>query len=229
MEARTAMFEKLRRINSEAEKALLLGNEEEAFALISQCADIGQMILNSGKRAMEQVLYNELMVGNAAKDHRKSDAFKDYVFLTINPPDQLEYGALVSAVRNFTHLCVCEWAYYVFEQRGTTEGDYHGFHAHILFKRARRPSEVIDNIYRIFLPLVPDKAKINWWSKDTEKEVVNALAYMKGKKDDPSKAPAIANNTAMRLCYSLEDMYSVGEPPLLVGGSQVVKLPLKLK
>lgn len=229
MEARQLMFEKLRRINSEAESALLLGHEEECMDLLLQCADISTMILNSSKRAMEQVLYNELMVGNATKDLRKSNDFKDYVFLTINPPDQLDHTKLVTAVRNFTHLCVCEWSYYVFEQRGSIEGDYHGFHTHILFKRARRPSEVIDNIYRTFLPLVPDKAKINWWSKDTEKEIVNALAYMKGKKDDPSKAPAIANNTAMRLCYSLEEIYSVGEPPLLVGGSQVVKLPLKLK
>lgn len=229
MEARTAMFEKLRRINSLAESALLLGHEEEACDLLDQCYDLNVMIQHARTRAMEQVLYNELMLSNAKKDLRKSDTMKDYVFLTINPPDTTPYGDLVNATRNFTHLCVCEWAYYVFEQRGTEEGDYHGFHTHILFKRARRPSEVIDNMYRVFMPLVPDKAKINYWSKETEKEVVNALAYMKGKKDDPSKAPAIANNANMRLCRSLDALYVVGEPPSLVGGSPVVKLPLKLK
>lgn len=223
------MFQKLRSLNDRANQFFEAGQIEEATELLDKCYDLNVMIQNATKRAMEQVLYNELMVGNATKDLRKSDAFKDYVFLTVNPPDQLEYTALVNAVHNFTHLCVCEWAYYVFEQRGTVEGDYHGFHTHILFKRARRPSEVIDNIYRIFLPLVPDKAKINWWSKDTEKEIVNAFAYMQGKKDDPSKAPAVANNVAMRLCRGLEPIYTVGGTPLLVGVPQVVKLPLKLK
>lgn len=221
------MFEKLRRLNSRAEEFLSLGQTEEAVDLLDQCYSLNVMIQNATKRAMEQVLYNELMVSNVKKDGRKSDTMKDYVFLTVNPPDQLDYGALVTATRNFAHLCVCEWAYYVFEQRGVTEGDYHGFHCHILFKRARRPSEVIDNIYRLFMPLVPDKAKINWWSKENESDVVNALNYILGKKDDPAKAPAILNNANMRLCYSLESIYKVGEPPLLVGGSPKKQLKLK--
>lgn len=223
------MFAKLRSLNDHAKQLLDDGLTEEAFEVLDQCRDLQTMILNARKRAMEQVLYNELMIGNATKDLRKSDSMMDYVFLTINPPDQLDYGALVNATHTFTQLCVVEWAYYVFEQRGVTEGDYHGFHAHILFKRARRPSEVISNIYRVFMPLVPDKAKINWWSKETEKEVVNAFGYIQGKKDDPSKAPAVANNVAMRLCRGLDPLYTVGEPPLLVGGSpSKPKLKLKL-
>lgn len=177
-----------------------------------------ELIEKSRMRAMSQICYNQLMIANYVKDGRRSKEMMDYVFLTINPPDQLPYGKLVSAVKDFTSLCVVDWAYYVFEQRGVQEGMYNGFHTHILFHRDRRPSEVEKAIYRIFSPLVPDDKKIRWWSKSELSEVKNALSYMEGKKDDPAKADKISNDKLMRRDYGLEAMYVVGTPPLLVGG-----------
>lgn len=165
-------------------------------------------------RAYKQVLYNQLMVANATRDGRRSDDMKDYVFLTINPPDQLKYSKLVDAVYNFTHSVNIEWAVYVFEQRGKEEGDYHGFHTHILFKRNRKPSEVKKAIYRIFMPLVPDMAKIKMWSKDNIVDVKNAYTYMLGQKKDENKQESIKNNFNMRQVYNLETIYIVGACPL---------------
>lgn len=168
------------------------------------------------------------MISNALKDGRRSKDMKTYIFLTINPPDQLPYQKLVEAVKDFTSLVVVKWSYYVFEQKGEVDGEYRRFHTHILFERDRRPSEVEKAIYRVFMPLVPDRAKIKWWSQDDIKDIVNAYGYITGRKKSPEKKPSIDNDTNMRRDFGLKDIYIVGEPPLLVGGSPKPKLALKM-
>lgn len=187
------------------------------------------MIVQSKDRAMKQICYNQLMIQNALKDGRKSKEMKDYIFLTINPPNQLPYKKLIQAVEDFTSLVVVKWAHYVFEQRGTEEGEYRGFHTHILFQRDRRPSEVEKAIYRIFMPLVPDRQKIKWWSQDKIEEIRNAYGYITGHKKSEDKQDATSNNINMRRDFGLDQIYTVGEPPLLVGGSHVAQKKILLK
>lgn len=208
-------------------------NEEvydEFLTIQNEINHLYDTIVKARDRAVSQICYNQLMIKNAVKDGRRSRDMGRYIFLTINPPDDLPYQKLVNTVKNFTSLIFVKWAYYVFEQRGTESGHYPGFHTHILFERDRRPSEVEKAIYSTFTPLVPDLKKINWWSKDEEKDIVNVFSYIKGKKDDPDKLPKCNNDIQMRQDFGLLPLYTVGEPPLLVGGSPVVsKLPLKLR
>lgn len=190
-----------------------------------QCLDIVDKLyemacleLESKHRAKSQSMYlKELYKLNAPQqieDGRKSKK-GDYCLLTINPPDTLPYDKLVRSVQQFYDLKVVLWAQYVFEQRGITPDDYHGFHTHILFERNDKPSEVEKAIERIFLPLVPDKAKINIRWMPSKDDVKRSLLYMSGNKKDPSKAPMVDNNAHMRKAYHLEDVY-VGGKPILV-------------
>lgn len=179
------------------------------------------VIEDSRSRAMKQVCYNQLMIANSLKDGRRSKDMKDYVFLTINPPDSLPVGKLLSSCKDFVSSVVCKWSVFVLEQRGQVEDDYHGVHAHILFQRDRKPHEVEKSIYRIFSPLVPDLKKIVWWSQDKLSDVKNAYKYMLGEKEDPKKLPAIRNNISFRRVFGLDSLYYCGDCPLLVGQSPV--------
>lgn len=168
-------------------------------------------------RAVQQVCYNQLMRQNSVKDARKSTKMEDYVFLTINPPDSIDYSVVVKAVKQFTHLSVCQWAAYVFEQRQVDEGDYRGFHCHILFRRNKKPYEVEKEMDRIFLyNIVPDKHKMKMWSRPNMSDVKNAFGYLNGSKADECKQAKLNNDVRMRVHYGLETMYIVGDCPLLV-------------
>ena len=114
-------------------------NLNQIWEVQEQINHYHKMLTDARDRAIKQVCYNQLMVSNSIKDGRRSQNMKDYVFLTVNPPDQIDPFKFITAVQGFANLVVCEWAHYIFEQRGEEAGDYHGLHAHILFKRARRP------------------------------------------------------------------------------------------
>lgn len=195
----------------------------ECFDVIDQLYECYQQRFEARLRAKAQTLYlKELYKLNAPKaieDQRRSKK-GDYCLVTINPPETQCYKDLVKAVDQFTKLKVVLWSQHVFEQRGDAEGDYHGFHTHIVFERNDKPSEVEKAIYRIFLPLVPDKNKVNIRWMASKDDVTKAMKYMSGDKAAPEKAPMVANNANMRRDYNLEAVY-LGEKPILVSFSRL--------
>lgn len=189
-------------------------DQEKILEIQEQINQAFEMVKKAKERAMGQIMYNQLMIQNANKhrDGRKSDEVKEFVFLTVNPPDQLPYQKLVKAVEQFSKLSVVKRCQYAFEQRGEVIDDFHGFHVHILFERAKKPSECKKEWERIFLPLVPDRAKIKFWSQHTLDKCKGAIGYLSGIKDDEKKASKIENDVAMRIEYGLKDLYVVGDP-----------------
>lgn len=154
------------------------------------------------------------------RDARRSDTMGEYIFLTINPPEHTPLTMLCQSLNQFTHLAVVKWAVYDIEQRGTDEGDYRGIHAHMLFQRDKRPSEVLKEMDRIFLSIVPDRSKMKYITKNTIDEVKNILEYIQGNKKSPDKMIKVNNDVRMRKAYGLEQLYIVGDCPLLVKGNR---------
>lgn len=178
-------------------------------------SEIHAMILDAKERCIKQRMYLQLMVNPQLQleDGRKTKG--DYLFITINPPDQLPHSQLISATEQFCSLKVVKGYTYVFEQRGQVIDDYHGFHTHILIERNDKPSATEKELMRIFTPLVPNRPSINVRWLSSKDDVSKCLKYMSGQKDDPNKAPAVLNNTHMRTAYNLLAVYS-GKSPLLV-------------
>lgn len=196
----------------------------ECIDVVDKLYELATYRLESRSRAKSQTLYlKELYrLNNAPKaieDQRRSKK-GDYCLVTVNPPETLIYKDLVKSVDQFIKLKVVLWSQHVFEQRGDSEGDYHGFHTHIVFERNDKPSEVEKAIYRIFLPLVPDKNKVNIKWMASKDDVLKAMKYMAGNKASPEKAPMVANNANMRREYGLESVY-LGDKPILVSLSPV--------
>lgn len=146
------------------------------------------------------------------KDTIKGDKRKDcqYVWLTVNPREQVDYAKFFSITKSFFQLKVVGAYQYCFEQRGTDMGDYKGMHLHALFKRNKPPSHVKKEIHRIFDSCVGEPTKHIRISMVDEDQLKKIDKYMSGDKADKDKLPKARNDKFFRQHYGLQDKYSGG-------------------
>lgn len=211
--------------NSFANKVIQINNESLSGDEFSQwqyyqekIEEYRKLLDNARKKAMTQIVYNQLMLQNQSRDARRSNSLKDYVMLTVNPQPAVPVIKFVDIVHSFMKLCFIENGVYCFEQR-SVDSNYYGFHTHILFKRCKKPSYVMDEIYRVFLPIVGNRNHIKVKSQDDPADVKNYIGYMRGAKKDPAKLPKVMNDANFRSEYGLKDLYSVGDTSYLLGVS----------
>lgn len=171
------------------------------------------LLKNARSRAQSQIVYNDRIKQSYAIDGRKSVDMLDYVMITLNPQPAILHKELMIAVRSFMSLCVVEYGCYNIEQRSDESGVYEGFHSHMCFKRARRPSEVLKEVYRLFDPLVGSRKSIVIKSQSKAEDVTNYIGYMLGKKDDPLKLPKVEVDREMRATFGYDPVYFVGGTP----------------
>lgn len=129
---------------------------------------------------------------------------KDYTttnWITINPADGQEQ-LFIDKVKKFMGR-PCMKGQYVFEQRGETDGDFHGLHIHALIENYPNLKRDILTQFKKFA----DKNHIKIMPcslTDIEKRKV----YMSGKKEGTEKQPKLLNDPLMRAYYSLDAIYT---------------------
>lgn len=156
------------------------------------------------------------------KDKRKADC--GLYFVTVSPPETANLSQFIAATHRFVSLKVVKEAYYVFEQRGTTEEEMgKGFHTHMLCFRDAKPSAFIKELNRIFKPFfqkdispaVLEKLIKVENAKNTEKDTVNKiLRYMRGEKRPKigkDKATKVSVDKMWRQSHNLREEYHVDE------------------
>lgn len=196
----------------------------EVLSMIEEVIRIQDKIRKARDRAHSQLMYQEELSSKSGhlKDARRSDDMKMYVSLTVNPPPDVSPRSFISAVHNLFSSKVVEFGCYVFEQRGEEEGDYHGLHSHMFFKRGSKPCEVWKRIKSSFNDIVGEsnihnRHFINLRSTDVMNNERNYYTkYMDGKKKDQSKIAKVLNDTRMRSAYSLDKKYFKGASNLLL-------------
>lgn len=191
----------------------LTRRQDELLAIAMEISKLYGQIHSARDRATSQILYNDNMIKSYTTDCRKSPDMKDYVMLTVNPRLDVTPQLLLSTVKRFLSLSVVEYGCYNIEQRGEEKDQYIGFHSHILFKRAKRPSEVLKEMSRIFLQICGGEQHFKYKSVSAPQEVVNYIGYMLGKKDDTEKLLKVENDKRMRSYFDFDDIYVCGRKP----------------
>lgn len=136
-----------------------------------------------------------------------------YIWLTVNPPeDDLE--ALRRAVEKAVTKKWIKGYFYVYEQRGETLEEAHGYHAHILISKGEKyPSPARTELYNSFKKLFPDEKPHytgTFHLRFVEADVASTkMAYLQGQKTAEKQSKVLVDR-AWRELHSLEPYYSGG-------------------
>jgi len=140
-------------------------------------------------------------VNQATEDKINGKAVTTTRWITINPADGQE-KAFIEKVHKFMTRPVMEGKY-VFEQRGETEGDYHGIHVHALIKNYPNLRRDTLSAFKKFC----DKVHIRI-TPCTEEDVKRREVYMGGTKEGVQKQLKVLNDPRMRTHYALLPFYT---------------------
>lgn len=144
------------------------------------------------------------------RDGRRTDTL--YYFITINPPLETPILDFIKSVHRFCRLKACVEAYYCFEQRGKTEGDYTGVHTHMLIKRGLKPSAFKKELTRVFKVFFREeffnKHLVNVENVDNE-DIEKVKRYIRGEKNSykNDKGEKCNNDIGFRQSMGLETYY----------------------
>lgn len=134
------------------------------------------------------------------------------LFVTINFDDKKIVPKDIPSY--MTQLLKKKWIQnyeYTIEQRNETEGDYKGFHVHLLLTDHvhKRKSEVIREFYSSMKKYLGSKQSIDCRPVNNPQGVVK---YMEGEKKDEWKLPKVENDKRMRKHYEFADVYKLISP-----------------
>lgn len=162
------------------------------------------------------------------KDKRVSDDYGQFLLITINPdPSKMKTAddirRFASECRAFFRSYVFDVAEFVFEQRGTRNGDYHGIHCHGIVRRTDTPSKIKKEIKRRFIVsgICGNEQHVNVKTIDPN-ELQQTRNYLSGVKQGKNetegreKREKQANDVHFRKEYGLSALYTEGEGKLLV-------------
>jgi len=184
------------------------------------------------KRVDSQIAYQVEMskarIKLKPKDKRSSDDYGQFLLITINPdPSKMKTAddirRFASECRAFFRSYVFDVAEFVFEQRGTRNGDYHGIHCHGIVRRTDTPSKIKKEIKRRFIVsgICGNEQHVNVKTIDPN-ELQQTRNYLSGVKQGKNetegreKREKQANDVHFRKEYGLSALYTEGEGKLLV-------------
>lgn len=184
------------------------------------------------ERLERQIVYQNEMsryrIRIKPKDKRTSDDYGQFLLITINPdPSKMKTAddirRFASECRAFFRSYVFDVAEYVFEQRGTRNGDYHGIHCHGIVRRTDTPSKIKKEIKRRFIVsgICGNEQHVNVKTIDPN-ELQQTRNYLSGVKqgrnetEGREKREKQANDVHFRKEYGLSALYTEGEGKLLV-------------
>lgn len=147
-----------------------------------------------------------------------------YMFVTINPPEPHDdecLEALKDLMESYKESYYFNNYIYAFEQRSEVEGEYHGFHVHILFELPpdKSPSDikkcVISKIRNSRLNINPSGKNPHIRYAKTIKDVQQITNYIKGIKKETGKLGKVKIDTQWRIDNGLKQYYQQKDDALL--------------
>lgn len=150
---------------------------------------------------------------NIIKEERDKEKDSDYIFITVNPRDDVNFWSFYKKVNDvIKKKWITQYAY-SFEQRGETDNDV-GFrpHAHILlYRKGKSYSEIVREFKSSFRKMcnVDNEHILNFKivKMGTELQIVN---YISGDKKDDWKLPKVVNDRKWREINNLQNVYDNG-------------------
>lgn len=205
--------------------------DEEYLRLHSRSRDIEDIVrfeLIGAIKKMERTAGSFLFNSKEQKvDKRFTD--KQHVWLTVNPREEIPVEKIIEVTHNAMKLAPVGEGRYVFEQRGKTEDDIHGYHIHACFKRKDRPSVIVNEMKRSFKKLtdVENENYFRLYFVDEQKAKVKEK-YMDGQKSEKEKLDSVKINPIFRKKYGLMDNYACGRVNSCLA-PQPIKSKIRLK
>lgn len=175
---------------------------EEYAGLFEERARLNQIMMTSRNETDKETIKQDYR----KRDRKEQDKllgkeYTDKKWITINPADGQE-TAFIAKVHKFMHRS-CMKGKYCFEQRGETEGDYHGLHCHALVVYYPNLKRDVVTQFKKFCDQVHIKIM-----PCTEADVQRRDTYMNGTKQGQQKQAKVANDEKMREYYGLKPIYT---------------------
>jgi len=177
-------------------------NNEEYGDLFEERSRLNTLMSVAKSEVDKQVIKQSYSKENKiATDVLSGKNYTNTKWITINPADGQE-KAFIARVHKFMKR-PCMEGKYCFEQRGETEGDYHGLHIHALVKDY--PNLRRDTVcqFKKFC----DKAHVSI-KPCTKEDIDRRDIYMMGTKQGAQKQLKILNDPRMREHYALLPFYT---------------------
>lgn len=151
-----------------------------------------------------------------AEKERADKLITRYIFLTVNPEPSI---TLKTALQVINKCCAKIWMknyLYVIEQRGIKDGDNmgNGFHIHFIIdtENGKKRHETIRELKNTFKKIcIVDKHNIFNIRNIKEKDLMNFIKYITGKKKDEIKHEKQIADRKWRKDNNIEPLYGMGE------------------
>lgn len=137
-----------------------------------------------------------------------------YFFVTVNFEDCIitEWGATIFRLieKKLERVYIRDYMFCI-EQRSEIQGEYRGYHTHILFRTSkhRKKSEIIRDFYSSFKKYISDPQKVD--VKHATGSHIPRIRYILGKKKDETKLKKVEIDQEFRQKYKLESFYTTNK------------------
>lgn len=154
-------------------------------------------IVNEEYEKIKRRQINKFLSGKMVEKKNKA------LFVTISFDDAFEPRLYIDILNKMlSKVWVLDYEY-VIEQRSEEEGEYYGFHAHILITTPKPPSQALREIYASVKDIVQGQ---NFVDVKRVYDVDGIRKYMSGQKKQEKKGK-VDNDNKMREFYGISHLY----------------------